>query len=240
MKKVLKILTVSIVSTTVIIALSGCGGGGGGSSSSDTITHNGVTYKTVKSPVTNRVWLDRNIGAAEVCTSYNDVACYGDYFQWGRNPDGHEDSNSGVTTTQASDISNVGHSLFIVTPLSGRGDWAYSIDPTGSARKAQWSKTDGSSVCPPGFRVPTLAELGAEVSDDIHNRVEAFNSFLKLPSAGYRNIDGVFKDVGEKGVYWSVDTNGYYSKGGIFMATSAQPIQNGKRAGGASVRCIKN
>jgi len=233
--KILKILLV----IGSLVSIVGCGGGGGSSSNSNTITHNGVTYKTVKSPVTNRVWLDRNIGAAEVCTTYNDVACYGDYFQWGRNPDGHEDSSSGVIATQATSISNVGNSLFIKAGSTYKYDWAYSVDSTGVARNAQWSKTDASSVCPSGFRVPTLAELSAEVNGHINNRVDAFNSFLKLPSAGYRGADSLFIYVGDIGAYWSVDINGNKSNAGSFTPNSAYGTAV-NRAIGASVRCIKN
>ena len=81
------------------------------------ITHNGTTYGTVTSPHTGRVWLDRNLGAAQVCTSFDDVACYGDYYQWGRNSDGHEDSASVNTATQAVNVTTVGHGDFIDAKL---------------------------------------------------------------------------------------------------------------------------
>ncbi len=42
------------------------------------LTHNGAEYCEVTSPYTERVWLDRNLGAARVCTTFNDTACYGD------------------------------------------------------------------------------------------------------------------------------------------------------------------
>jgi len=63
------------------------------------ITHNGVKYDTVTSPYTGRVWLDRNLGASQVCTSATDTACYGDYYQWGRGHDGHQSSSSLTTAT---------------------------------------------------------------------------------------------------------------------------------------------
>jgi len=234
MKKLLKGVKLSLVTSAVVVAFSACGGGGG-STPSDLITHNGVTYKSVKSPVTGRVWLDRNIGAAEVCSSYNDVACYGDYFQWGRNPDGHEDSNSGITPTKASSVDNVGNNLFI----KGFQDWT-SADSSGAIRSANWSKTDGSSVCPKGFRVPTIDELKAEVDGHIHNREDAFNSFLKLPSNGLRVYStGVFMYVGAAGSYWSSTPNATRSFAGYFTPSNAVGT-NAFRATGAAVRCIKN
>ena len=235
-----KLLIISILSIATIITISGCGGGGDSSNEGE-IIHNGYTYKSVKSPITGRIWLDRNIGAAEVCTSYNDVACYGDYFQWGRNPDGHEDSQSGTTPTQATNISNVGHSLFITTNYANRYDWAYNVDPSGFSRSMQWIKTDGSSVCPKGYRVPTYNELAQEVVGHIHNRDEAFNSFLKLPSAGYRMINGVFAFVGEEGGYWSSDPNNPdTAKGGLLKKYSAMGVAELNRGFGLSVRCIKD
>ena len=145
------------------------------------ITHNGTPYGAVVSPYTGKVWLDRNLGASRVCTSFNDRACYGDYYQWGRNADGHE-SGTGTSTRLAINVNNAGSS-FILSPAYPY-DWA-STDSNGSQRSANWSKTDGSSVCPVGFRVPTITELSAETLDqNVTNGAAAFANFLKLPSAG--------------------------------------------------------
>ncbi|MGV6830373.1 MAG: hypothetical protein ACWA5P_02275 [bacterium] len=73
-----------------------------------TITHNGITYGLVTSPYTAHVWLDRNLGASRVCTAFDDMACFGDYYQWGRNTDGHKKSGSTTTTTLATYINSVG------------------------------------------------------------------------------------------------------------------------------------
>jgi len=64
----------------------------------------------------------------------------------------------------------------------------------------------GSSVCPVGYRVPIRGELGEGLFDtgsaEIENRDDAFNGFLKFPSAGHRS--------------------------------------NGNRAGGFTVRCLRD
>jgi len=39
-----------------------------------------LKYKTIKSPVTGRVWLDRNIGASRVAESSTDKLSYGHYL----------------------------------------------------------------------------------------------------------------------------------------------------------------
>jgi len=56
---------------------------------SETLIHNGLEYKTVKS-ATGKIWMDRNLGASQVATSSTDAAAYGDLYQWGRAADGHE------------------------------------------------------------------------------------------------------------------------------------------------------
>jgi len=165
--------SISIVLILVLgLSFSACGGGGG----DDTplpqgyITHNGVNYKEVTSPYTQKVWLDRNLGASQACTALDDTACYGDYYQWGRNADGHENNESNKIATQATDINNVGHSDFITSSGAYHYEWLdvnnNDVDDNGSLRTINWSKTDGSSVCPVGFRVPTIQELKDETLDN--------------------------------------------------------------------------
>jgi len=210
---------------------------------SDTqITHNGTEYGTVISPYTGKVWLDRNLGATQVCTSFDDVACYGDYYQWGRNADGHEKSNSNYIATLADNVTNVGHGDFI-TSSGISHDWA-SVDLAGVERTTNWTATDGSSACPVGFRVPILAELKAELLDigsaQITNNTDAFNSFLKLPSPATRGaIDGSIQNLGLYGNLWSSSASGntaYY----LYFDSGSGASYNDYRALGISVRCIKN
>ncbi len=63
-------------------------------------------------------------------------------------------------------------------------------DAQGHFRWASPPPTNGSSVCPAGFRVPNIYELNAELLDagsaQISNRADAFTSFLVFPSAGDR------------------------------------------------------
>lgn len=170
------------------------------------IAHNGTEYCEVISPYTGKVWLDRNLGAAQVCTSLYDVACYGDYYQWGRNADGHEDYLSEVTEEQATDINNAGI-YFIVNPTAitdpeppNNGDWADAADGDGSLRSVNWLRTDGGSVCPRGFRVPTIDELCAELLDEDGD----FNNFLKLPISGKRSLtSGRLLSLEYRGGVWS-------------------------------------
>ena len=55
-----------------------------------TIQYLGLTYGFVYNTTTQKIWLDRNLGATQVATSFNDAASYGDLYQWGRSADGHQ------------------------------------------------------------------------------------------------------------------------------------------------------
>jgi uncharacterized protein (TIGR02145 family) len=189
--------------------------------STGSLTHNGFTYGTVQSPYTNKIWLDRNLGASQVCQSYDDSSCYGNLYQWGRDADGHEKRNSSNLNT-------------------GNSDWNDS-DSDGSERSAFWSKTDGSGICPIGYRVPTIDELAEEtLLNGVDNRVDASNNFLKLPSAGYRSKnDGSLRDEGSYGSVWAATPSSSYARSLDFDSGNAG-TDSSFRASGCSVRCLKD
>ena len=205
-----------------------------------TITHNGVSYGEVISPATGRVWLDRNLGAKEVCSSYDDVDCRGDYYQWGRNTDGHEKVDSVVSAFDFSydtDINNAGSQF-----INANYDWT-TFDLNGSLRSANWNKTDGSSVCPVGFKVPSMLELDAEKTDV---------AFLNLPAASTRNADGVdayFLTYNNSRLWTStpepIDDNTYkqgYRKDAYSFTTAYDGYLDPDKGRllGCQVRCIKS
>ena len=205
------------------------------------IVHNGTSYDVVTSTKTGRVWLDRNLGASRVCTASNDTACYGDLYQWGRNFDGHQERNSTTTSTLASSPFNAG-SAFILVGASNTYDWVdqSSIYTNGGIQSSEWTKSDGSTVCPIGFRVPTTLELRNEISvTAIFTTDMAYTSFFKLPAAGARlSQDNSMLAVGQDIYLWSsIPAFGYAE----YVRVRATTISNGYtgRALGASVRCIK-
>ncbi len=272
---------------TTAFLLSACGSSGGSSNSSNgssTITHNGLTYKIVTSPITGEQWLDRNLGAKQVCTKSRGLSvlefdgisysseneaddayvdsqkdCFGDLYQWGRLTDGHEKRDSSTSTTRATDISSSGNSF--IKNFSNPFDWVENttqdgnnVDDDGSKRETQWSKTDGTSICPVGFRVPTIDELKAETisyadTDDesigkvkVTNMHTAFKNFLKFPASGFRDYDASasLQYQGEGGSVWSTSpTNGSYVETIFFDDSDANEYQY-IRAHGFSVRCIKD
>jgi len=228
----------------------------------DEIWHMGTMYCPVASPYsTGKVWLDRNLGASQVCTDYNDTACYGDYYQWGRDADGHE-KNTSVSRDASDDIlttnvDDVGHGEFIESNGTYESDWT-KTDNRGSLRSANWSKTDGTFAGPVGYRVPTKDELAAELTDadtsaeiqkdsgekagnSDDRRVNALNSFLKLPSAGFRlSYSASMNAVGEWGAVWSSSASGSGASGLYFYSAGALWGSNDLRANGFSVRCLRD
>ena len=210
----------------------------------EAITHNGTSYATVTSPYTGTVWLDRNLGASQVCTDLNDTACYGDHYQWGRNYDGHQESNSTTTPTQATNINSAGTDFITESSGSFSIDWARDADSDGALRSANWSAIDGSSVCPVGYRVPTITELRDETtaaSTAVANNADAFNNFLKLPSAGVReNGGGSMSNQGSIGYVWSSSVTNSNSNYLFFESGSASSSYTTGRARGLSVRCLKH
>jgi len=236
MKTTIKMITIALIS----LLFTACGGEGSNSTTDTTtpITHNGTTYGTVTSSFTGKVWLDRNLGAARVCESFDDVACFGDYYQWGRNFDGHQDPLSGTTDATTVNHQDVGHGDFII----GHSDWVIA---KGSRlqRSLKWAKTDGSSVCPVSFRVPTLTEFQAEllaIGANAQNNVDTFNTFLKLSSSGERSFTtGLLVNQDANGRLWTNDTNGLISGVVFFDSGIVNFFREQHRANGYPVRCIK-
>ena len=203
----------------------------------------GLNYMQVTSPYTNRVWLDRNIGATEVCdsTKFDMSGCYGEYFQWGRGFDGHEKPDSNTSTTRISDLNNSG-SDFIISNVK----WVMpGVDDNGSLRKEIWSKTDGSSVCPRGFRVPTMAEFKAETTNSsasLGNPEDAMSNFLKLPAAGVRQPqDATIAGTKTTGMLWTTDnrTSNYAYSYVLHFGYSYGNFISVDNAYGLPVRCIE-
>lgn len=225
----------------VLIAGCGSGGGGdggssGGGSSAVVVEFNGKTYQEVTSSRTTKIWLDRNQGADQVCVSKTDTNCYGDLYQWGRQINGHEIRTSTTTTTQMIAIDDTNDSF-----VYSNSDWA-SVDTDGSARQALMTSNDNDKYCPPNYRVPTKAELQAELDISTPFDDTNFDGFLKIPQAGYRySGDGVLTNVGLEADFWVNDTNDTTNGwSALITSGSLQSPQIANRAYGFSVRCIKN
>jgi uncharacterized protein (TIGR02145 family) len=201
----------------------------------------GKVYGTVTSPDTGRVWLDRNLGATQVCTSSTDSSCYGHLYQWGRNDDGHELRTSSVTTTRASSLTPA-ITTFITNSVLPN-DWT-TADSNGSLRTAALANAGVNDICPAGFSVPTEAELKADTIDatttDITNAATAFSSFLKLPLSGYRdNNRATLMNLQTGGIIASLTYTGGRFRAVSWIASAAS-AGNGWNNSAHSIRCIKD
>ncbi len=199
-----------------------------------TFTYKGsqVTYGTVESK-TGKCWLDRNLGASQVATAVNDDKSYGDYFQWGRGDDGHQDPQSALKPTQST-TDNPGHGDFI---SGNTGDWR------NPRNNDLWQGSKGiNNPCPDGFHVPTKAEWDAETAtwDIPPDLNKAFSSALKLPAAGFRRNAGTFGVLGTGGRYWSSSVSSGDAYSLVTTATSINTAAANSRISGFSVRCIKD
>ncbi len=198
----------------------------------------------VLNPATGKTWMDRNLGASRVATSSTDAEAYGDLYQWGRAADGHQKRTSDTTST-LSDGDNPGHGDFILSTWHEpvyQGEEGVFFDWRSPRNNNLWQGVNGvNNPCPPGYRLPTEAELEEERQSWISNDAAgAFASPLKLPMTGSRNgSSGSLDNVGSSGGYWSITVSNIQSK----------PLQFGRwnanhhpayRATGLSVRCIKD
>ena len=181
------------------------------------------------------IWMAYNLGATAVPTSKTDVAQYGDYYQWGRESDGHEKKDSGTVDTQ-SPTDSPGHSSFIIK----HSDWA-------SAPSADlWrGALNINNPCPSGFHVPSKAEWDQEIAySKITDSDTAYNSVLKLTVGGYRDLSSgkLSNDVSQTGYYWSTSTtSGNTNKAETRIKSSSVSTNTGGRRGhGENVRCIQD
>ncbi len=199
-----------------------------------TIIHNGLTYGTIMKD--GLCWLDRNLGASQVCTSSTDSDCYGDYYQWGRGLDGHQILGSDGTSI-LSDYDYPGHGDFIVIGVDPF-DWR---NPQNSNL---WQGVFGiNNPCPLGFRLPTGAELTNEMNDwSTQNSVGAFASPLKLPISSLRTaLSGLLQTcIGDcPGAFWSSSVDNVYSVALSFDNDFAE-VSSSVRANGMNVRCVRD
>lgn len=190
-----------------------------------------TTVVEVTSP-TGRVWMDRNLGASQRATSRGDFQAYGDLYQWGRSVDGHQKRNSPTTSTR-SNTDQPGHGNFILSNSGANWDWRRSQNDN------LWQGVNGTNnPCPVGYRLPTEAEWETERQSWINN--DAASSHLRLPMAGYRGAsNGSFFAARDAGWYWSSTVSGSDVRQLRFVGGSVW-VANSGRAGGHSVRCIKD
>jgi uncharacterized protein (TIGR02145 family) len=197
----------------------------------------GAAIVEVTNPTTGKIWMDRNLGAAQLATSSTDAQAYGDLYQWGRGADGHQCRNS--ATTSSLSVSDQPASSSFITNGSAPFDWR------SPQNNNLWQGLNGTNnPCPTGFRLPTQAELDAErQSWSSNNASGAFSSPLKWTQAGLRSFSNAGVGfLNSFGCYWSSTTSGSDPRRLHFLRieSGASAMGDDWRANGFSVRCIKN
>ena len=214
------------------------------------------TQPTVVVPITSstgKIWMDRNLGASRTANAKNDYQAYGCLYQWGRGNDGHasitytmgQDDAWGVsagtavngTTATRSTSDSPGNALFIKNESSLPYDWRNPKNDN------LWQGAAGiNNPCPAGYRVPTRTEFVAELSAySITGGNSAYNSIHKFVLAGDRAFDsGSVRDQGVDATFWTSTVSGGESYNITVQAGAVYSNVANGRAGGYSVRCIKN
>ncbi|MCT4582285.1 MAG: fibrobacter succinogenes major paralogous domain-containing protein [Flavobacteriales bacterium] len=187
----------------------------------------------VYNPITNKVWMDRNLGAAQAAISCTDSKAYGDLYQWGRFSDGHQCRKSPTTNSKTFTDKPI-HDNFIVEPYS---PWDWMVNPSNEL----WRGGNRNNPCPKGYRLPSDVELDFErKSWKMNNGNGAFASPLRFTLGGYRShSDGSLNSVGSYGCYWSSTVSGARSNA-MLITSNDSYVFSGIRANGLSVRCIKD
>src|SRR6056297_201508 len=178
--------------------------------------------------------MDRNLGGSREAQSYDDSEAYGDLFQWGRPDDGHQERSSGETSTLA-DSDHPGHSDFI---KSGSSPYDWRDPQNDNMWNTDGSGTNNGETCPEGWRVPSESEWSS-VSSNWSDRSDAFNSVLKLPSAGSHSYNDSIRYAGSSGYYWSSSVDGT-DAGNLYFYSSGVSFGSFNRANGRSVRCLRD
>lgn len=215
-----------------------------------TFTYNGqsVTYGVIYRPQTGRKWLDRNLGAPNAPTAYNDFANYGDSFQWGRGADGHQRISRGASNGATSGLSGFTFTLATTdVPSDSKfiGSQASPYDWRNPQNSSLWQGVNGvNNPCPSGWRIPTKSEWEAEnLSGSLS---DAFTQ-LKITGGGFQDTYSDFYMTTSAGQYWTSTTIVGPTSNGLanfveFSTTGASSpiIDVGARGEGRMCRCIKN
>ena len=229
--------TASTVSNSVVIATTPI--------SEECKTPTTATVVVEITSTTGQIWMDRNLGALRAAVAPTDHFAYGCLYQWGRGNDGHasitwNSATSGTSVNAA--ISTLG-----TTDSPGPGFITSTVAPfdwRNPQKDALWSTSGATNnnPCPTGFRIPTEAELSAEITAySITNVATAFSNGpdggFKFTAAGARNYStAAIAGVGTGCIIHTSTVSTTYAR--VYNVVSNGFFSNA-RSYGLSVRCIK-
>ena len=192
------------------------------------------------------VWLQQNLGAAQVATAFNDAASFGDLYQWGRWDDGHAvptSATGAASTLSPNNPSGLagGGPLFYTGP--NPSDWWGAGVGTDTWQGTFATTTNGIDPCTAfgqGWQLPTKAHwVDVLAFEGITNTVTAFASNLKMPAAGARDgQSGIIINAGLYGQYWSTTASTVYAKDLTVGDSWVNPDDDAYRSYGMCVRCL--
>ena len=156
-----------------------------------------------------------------------------DYYQWGRNDTGW---------TNGTEWNN-----FWWEPQNDT-KWGWSTSDTPTSNGAGTTNVGRQWPCQSGRHVPSAKDwqdacntiLGTTCSNGMEYNSLIFTK-LKLPFAGFRNRDnGYYGYQSTDAHYWSSSPNSFNSYYLYYDAIYINPAEDGIRARGLTVRCVKN
>ena len=227
------------------------------------LTTGAFSYGCVPNNTTGKVWLDKNLGATIVCPTSNELTCVGGFYQFGRGTDGHEVRNSpkhnakvlggpggGAPAKRARGRAFTINAINSVNGVSINGavivdafTWWTVEDNDGMIRAARWADSTGGvgSICPVGYRVPTITELNAEAASWVtSDAAGAFASPLKLGVTGYRRQNATAKYIFLTRGYYRATTGVSHSHDALRFTAGAVASTSLSDTQSANIRCIKN
>jgi hypothetical protein len=215
-----------------------------------------VTYKTVRAK-DGWVWLQQNLGSTQVATSMTDAASYGDLFQWGRWEDGHQVRYPGNLMSSMPTPNNPsGLNLSGDNPFYYGGGISWYDDGTvndkwSAATPAAATATNGCDPCKQllgaEWQLPSIIDWNSVANaEQITNAPTAFNSTLKLPASGLRNVLlATVESEGATGFFWSSTAEAGSAPQAMFimLGSIGNPDMNlndyNYRGIGMPLRCMK-
>jgi len=178
-----------------------------------------VDYGTAETALTgsNQCWITQNLGADHLAISATDATeeSAGWYWQFNKKQGYKHDGASRTPNTAW------------ITSINENSDWMNANDPC-------------TLMLGSGWRLPTYAEWNnAYQSGGWNNRVDAYNSILKLHAGGYLyEYDGSLYDRGSYGYYYSSkqmsNNYGWY----LGLGNGGCGMYGSPRAFGLTTRCL--